>query len=144
MHQVDDPWCRHGGVLGRAEGLVTSLREMHQDVKLKTSKRRKAAVASHNRKTGIRLVNFTTGDFELRGLLQLERVRKAALQWKGTYRVSDCRSEYIFEIEDLFSGKKSLAHGWSIKLFRNQDLNVTEEVFDHLAYEERRSSRSSR
>lgn len=119
-----------------AESLVRSLREMHQDVKLKASKRREAAVASHNRKTGVRPVNFTTGDFVLRGLLQRERGRKPALRWKEPYRVSDCRSEYIFQIEDLLSGKKSLAHGRRLKFFRNQDFDVSEEVLDHLAYQE--------
>ncbi len=46
----------------------------------------------------------------------------------------DCRSEYIFLIEDLITGKKEEAHGRRLKFFRNNNFDVSEELKDNLAY----------
>lgn len=86
-----------------ADRLVKDIQEMNKDVKCKASKRREAAVVAHNGKTDVRAINFTAGDYILRGLLQRERGRKPALRWKQPYRVTDCRSEYLFEIENLLT-----------------------------------------
>ncbi len=118
------------------ERLQRAFESMHKDVAERSSKKRQAAVDSHNRKTGVRPIHFTEGDFVLRGLLQRERGRKPALRWKGPFRVTTCKSDYIFEVEDLITGRKQDVHGRRLKFFRNSAFEVTEEVRDHLAYQE--------
>ena len=44
-----------------------ALDEMHKDVSEASSQSRRAAVDSHNRKTGVRPINFSEGDFVLKG-----------------------------------------------------------------------------
>ena len=71
----------------------------------------------------------------LRGMLRHERNRKPALRWMGPYRVVECRSNYIFLVEDLCSGKTQEVHGRRLKFFRNKDFEVDEEVLNHIAYQ---------
>jgi len=113
-----------------------SLDNMHRDVAEKSEKKRKSATDSYNRKVGVRAVNFAEGDFVLRGVLQRERGRKPSLRWKGPFRVLECRSEYIFLIENLLTSKKEEAHGRRLKFYRNKDYEVTEELKDHLSYQQ--------
>ncbi len=50
--------------------------------------------------------------------------------------MTECKSDYIFEVEDLITGRKEDAHGRRLKFFRNSTFEVTEEVRNHLAYQE--------
>ena len=103
-----------------AQRLHGALDAMHKDVAERSNRKRQAAVASHNRKTGVRPINFDVGDFVLKGLLQRERGRKPSLHWNGPFRVVECRSNYIFLIEDLLLGKKEEVHGRRLKFFQNK------------------------
>lgn len=109
---------------------------MNADIAERSTKKRESAVVIHNRKTGVRPVHFSDGDFVLLGLLQSKTGLKPDLRWKGPYRVAGCRSNYIFEIEDLLSGKTYLAPVHRLKFFRNKDFEVTEEVTNHIAHQE--------
>ena len=64
-----------------------------------------------------------------------ERTRKPSIKWVGPYRVVECRSDYIYLLEDLINGKKWEVHGRRLKFFRNKDYQVEEEVLNHLAYQ---------
>lgn len=118
------------------ERLQKCLEEMHKDVARRAEKKRHAAVSAHNRKTGIRPVNFVVGDFVLRGLFRRERGRKPSLRWVGPYRVVAAKSEYIFVIQDLLSGEEVESHGRRLKMFRNKDFEITEELKDYLRYQQ--------
>ena len=100
---------------------LTALEQMHKDVAVHTYKKPRSAVDSHNRKTNVKPINFAEGDFVLRGILQRERTKKPSLKWLGPYRVIECRSDYIFIVEDLLDGKKTEVHCRRLKFFRNKD-----------------------
>ncbi len=117
------------------EALQNSLEGIHKDIAQMTNKKRKSAIESHNRKTHIRPINFTDGDYVLRGVVQGKSGRKPSLKWHGPFRVVECRSNYIFVIEDLLTGEREEAHGRRLRFFRNSSFNVTEELRHHLAYQ---------
>ena len=108
---------------------------MHKDVAVRSDKKRRSAVDSHNRKTNIRPINFTEGGFVLRGILRNEQSRKPSLKWLGPYRVVECRSDFIFIIEDLLTAQKKEVPGRRLKIFRNKDYHVTEKILEHLKYQ---------
>lgn len=116
--------------------LHSSLESMHKEVAEAASRKRESAVSSHFRKTNVQTVNFIEGDYVLRGLLPREKTRKPSLKWIGPYRVIECRSNYLFVIEDLISKQRTEVHGRRLKLFRNKSYNVTEDVMDHLKYQQ--------
>lgn len=53
-----------------------SLEQLHRQCADNSSKRRKASIDSHNRKTGIRQINFGVGDYVLKGLLQRKSAQR--------------------------------------------------------------------
>ena len=113
-----------------------ALDEMHRDVKARTTATRQKEIQRHNARTNVRPVNFIAGDFVLRGSFHKIRGTKPAVKWTGPYRVVSCMTEYIFLVEDLLSGKRMEVHGRRLKFFRNKDFEVTEEVRNHLAYQQ--------
>ncbi len=117
------------------ETLQAALDKMHKEVVIASNKKRKSAIESHNRKTNVRPVNFFDGDYVLRGLVQGKARRKPSIKWHGPYRVVECRSNYIFVIEDLLTGEREEAHGRRLRFFRNSSFQVTEELRHHLAYQ---------
>lgn len=117
------------------EKLQAALEDIHKHVAETANKKRKSAIQSHNRRTKVYPINFTTGDYVLRGTMQGKSGRKPALKWHGPFRVVECRSEYIFVIEHLVSGKREEAHGRRLRFFRNSSFNVTEELLNHLEYQ---------
>lgn len=112
------------------------MENMHIDVATRSSGNRELDVAAHNWKTNVRPISFTTGDFVLRGLRHHERGQKPSLKWEGPFRVESCISDYIFNIETIISGKKEKSHGRRLKLFRNRNFEVTEELVNQLSYQE--------
>ena len=117
------------------ERLQAALENVHKEVLSESNKKRKSAVESHNRKTNIKPINFTEGDYVLRGLVQRETKRKPSIKWHGPYRVTECRSNYIFVIEDILTGERQESHGSRLRFFRNSSFQVTDELRDHLAYQ---------
>ena len=109
---------------------------MHKDVAEKATQKRQTAVDPFNRKVGVRPINFSEGDFVLRGALSRNRGRKPSLRWRGPFRVVECKSEYIFLVEHLLTCEKEEAHGRRLKFFRNKDYRVTEELKEHLSYQQ--------
>lgn len=84
-------------------------------------------------RTGVRPINFTKGDFVLKA--DAKRGKKLRLTWLGPYRVTECKSDYLFEVEDLLTHEKATAHGRRLKHFRNADFEVTTDVTHHLEYQ---------
>lgn len=113
--------------------LHDGLSNMHRRCAESTDLRRKQAIKSHNAKTGVRPVNFATGDYVLRG--DAKRGQKLQLTWKGPYRVTKCLSEYLFEVDDLLTGERKVVHGRRLKHFRNSDFKITEKELHHLEYQ---------
>ena len=113
--------------------LHDKLEDMHRDIEKSTSRRRKNAIEAHNRRTHIRPVNFTTGDYVLRG--ETTSGSKLRLNWTGPYRVTECLNEFLFRIEELGTGRITTSNGRRIKLFRNAGFQITEEVLDHLDHQ---------
>ena len=58
------------------------------------------------------------------------------MKWIGPYRFTEYRSEYVFLVEDLVNGKKQEVHGRRLKFFRNKDFQVSQELLNHLSYQE--------
>ena len=106
---------------------------MHRDVEKSSNRRRKNSVAAHNRRTNVRPVDFTTGDFVLRG--ETRSGPKLRLKWTGPYKVIECQSDLLFRIEELGTGRKFTSLGRRLKLFRNADYEITEDTLNHLEYQ---------
>ncbi len=117
IQKVDKVQTRQAIVVER---LQRAFESMHKDVAELSSKKRQAALDSRNYKTGVRPVNFIEVYFVLRCLLQRERGRRPGLRWKRPFRVTACKSDYIFEVEDLITGRKQDVHGRRLNFFQKK------------------------
>ena len=93
----------------RIDELQSELTDMHKDVHERTTENRSRQREAHNRKTNLKKVIFTTGDFFL--------VRKAGPSghkmkstWEGPRRIKECKLEWGFEVEDLREKGKETVH----------------------------------
>ena len=101
----------------RIDELQSALTGMHKDVHERTTANRSRQREAHNRKTNLKKVNFTTGDFVL--------VRRAGpcghklkFTWVGPRRITECKSEWVFEVEDLRGKGKETVHARRLCLYR--------------------------
>ena len=115
--------------------LQAALEDLHKQVEAESNKKRRSAIESHNRKTNIKPINFTEGDYVLRGLVQRKSGRKLSIKWSGPYRIVECRSNYIFVIQDLLTEERQESHGRRLRFFRNSSFQVTEELREYLSYQ---------
>lgn len=116
--------------------LFAKFEEMHKDVKFQVGSSRDKRRASHHKKKHLRKCEFIVGDFVLKGTVQKYRKNKLAMYWTGPYKVSRVMSNYLFELEDIISGTRSVSHGTRIKLFRNSSYKVTDEVTEYIKYQQ--------
>jgi len=96
--------------IGNIEALMSAVCSMHKDVAGRANKAREDRVRRHNAKTNVRECNFDQGDFVLKGVLLREKGPKLSLRWKGPFRISEVKTDFLFQVEDLHTGKKSSAH----------------------------------
>lgn len=115
--------------------IQTSLDNMHKSVQESSERARQAAISAHNMKTGVKPVNFDTGDYVLKGLLKKDRGPKPSLQWVGPFQVLECQDNNIFHVQHLLTGKIEHVHGRRLKFFQNSSFNITEEITEHLEYQ---------
>jgi hypothetical protein len=53
---------------------------------------------------------------------------------EGTFCVTACKSDFLFEVRHLLNDEKSVVHGTRLKFFRNRDWEVTDAAKEHIAY----------
>lgn len=71
----------------------------------------------------------------LKRVLKKDRKSKPSLRWTGLFGITECLDEYILRFEHLFWKNKQLLHGRRLKFLRKSDLEITEELQEHLEYQ---------
>ena len=93
------------------------LNNIHCEVAGLTSSSRRRLIEQHNRKTNVQPVNYTIGDFVLVRRSNTGR-HKLAFVWQGPQRVTAAKSELVYEVESLVSGKVEIVHARRLRLYR--------------------------
>ncbi len=115
------------------EKMFTDVDLLHKGIREKLDEQRQKAVDAHNRKTGIRDVDFTKGDYVLVGIPDFKKKPKLALRWNGPARVLDFADHALtYEVQFLGQEAISVVHASRLKHYADGDLHVTEELEQHL------------
>ena len=94
-----------------------ALSDLHRDVKDRSDGNRKRMTQRHNSMTNIQPVNFTKGDFVL--LRKCGKTgHKLSFKWVGPRRVTKCKSELVYEVENICTGAIEVAHARRLRLYR--------------------------
>ena len=98
--------------------LVQALDEMHK----RMTETAKKARGRKKVGAGVRAANFERGDYVLLSCQSDVGRPKLQVIWKGPCRVSSVVSDWVFEVEDLTSGRLSLAHASRLKFYADSAL----------------------
>ncbi|ETI30459.1 hypothetical protein F443_22418, partial [Phytophthora nicotianae P1569] len=109
--------------------LRISIEKMHQEV---TDQREKRTLLNKKRAEGHQMVNFTIGDYVLRSRVDEKKQNKLLVTWMGPYVVTKCNT-HSFTVKHLITGKESNVHASRLKFFAESDLEVTEELREHVS-----------
>lgn len=118
------------------DSFLEKIDNMHKEVKLNVDRIRDKRRGNKNKGKNVLKCEFIVGDFVLKGSVQKYRQNKLSMYWNGPYKVARVLSHYLFELEDIITGKLRVAHGSRIKLFRNSSFRVTEELKEHIQYQQ--------
>ena len=93
-----------------------ALLDLNRDVKDRSDGNRKGMTQRHNGTTNIQPINFTKGDFVL-----LRKCGKAghkrSFKWVGPRWVTKCKSELVYEVENICTGAIEVAHARRLRLY---------------------------
>ena len=94
------------------------------------------------RKKKPELPNFGVGDYVLvsttlnRSLPTSRAPHKLSVRWNGPRRITAVESDFVFEVEDLITGKKEMVHCVRLRFYADDKLNVTEELLAQIAHDD--------
>jgi hypothetical protein len=109
---------------------------MRKEVAAMADQLRERAVLVHNQRTNVQLIKFDVGDYVLVGTVQRQKLPKLVVLWQGPYRALRFENEQVLEIEHLLSGKRKTVHCTRIKFYHDSSRGVTEELKNHLQYQD--------
>ncbi|KAE8903142.1 hypothetical protein PF003_g12674 [Phytophthora fragariae] len=110
--------------------LRARVRDMHRAV---TDARLKQTLLNKKRERGDNMVNFDVGDYVLRSRVDEKRQNKLLVTWVGPYAVTAAHAHNVFTVKQLVTGEELDVHASRLKFFADKDLEVTEELLEHVA-----------
>ncbi|EGZ13974.1 hypothetical protein PHYSODRAFT_510353 [Phytophthora sojae] len=94
--------------------------------------RERRTLLNKKRAEGYQMVNFSIGDYVLRSRVDEKNQNKLLVTWVGPYVVTKCNA-HSFTVKHLVTGRESNVHASRLKFFAECDLEVTEELREHIA-----------
>ena len=93
-----------------------ALSDLHRDVKDRSDGNRKRMNQRLNSMINIQPDNFTKGDFVLLRKCG-KKGHKLSFIWVGPRRVTKCKSELVYKVENIFRGAIEVAHARRLRLY---------------------------
>ena len=116
--------------------LATARDQLHRDMVVAGAVKRDKERDRHNAKRGVKQRYLARGDYVLCGRIQGSHAPKLQIRWLGPRRIVTVLTDWLFDVEDLRDGRISRHHASRLKLFAAKDLEVTQDLLDHVAYVE--------
>lgn len=83
------------------------------------------------------LANLREGDFVLVAREYFHQGEKLCLRWRGPRHVTQCLSDYAFQVEDLQNGHLQTVHGTRLSFYSDASLD-TQVILSHVLSSETR------
>ncbi|GMF42754.1 unnamed protein product [Phytophthora fragariaefolia] len=78
------------------------------------------------------MVNFSIDGYVLRSRVDEKGQNKLLVTWIGPYVVTTAQAHNVFEVKHLVTGEKLEVHASRLKFFADKDLEITEELLEHV------------
>ncbi|KAE9020694.1 hypothetical protein PF010_g6585 [Phytophthora fragariae] len=95
--------------------------------------RLKQTLLNKKRERGDNMVNFSEGDYVLRSRVDEKGQNKLLVTWVGPCVVTAAQAYNAFKVKHLVTGEELDVHASRLKFFVDKDLEVTEELLEHMA-----------
>lgn len=111
------------------DALHNALTDVHREVRERSDEGRRRAVEAHNRRTGVKKVDFSVRDFVLVRTTPPRR-HKLTFKWHGLHQVTRAISPLLFEFKSLVTEKLQTFHAHRLRTYCEayQDTTVTPEM----------------
>lgn len=123
--------------IAKVDQVLEALDQMHRELAASIGAARRRQIEDHNKRCGVKPVNFGKGDFVLVRRAQ-KKGHKLAFRWRGPRRVVDVRGDLVFEVESLVDKARENVHARRLLLYR-ADLDgasVDESLIDYAEHTE--------
>jgi hypothetical protein len=116
------------------EELRAALDAMHKAASATSVKQRDL---KKQQRTFRRIPNFDMGDYVLVGVPEPAKMtgRKLFLKWRGPFRITETKDNYVFEVENIIDQTRRWVHGDRIRLYSDDKLEITEEIKKQFAHD---------
>jgi hypothetical protein len=106
--------------------------KMHTDVLSSSQKRAASARKSHDKVYKTVAIEFGIGDYVLHANTYRKNLPKLSVTWRGPYRVTSTIGPLVFEIQDMLTSAKLVAHATRLRYYADKKLDVNENILDSL------------
>ncbi|OWZ02817.1 LOW QUALITY PROTEIN: hypothetical protein PHMEG_00025556 [Phytophthora megakarya] len=106
--------------------------ERTHDARTASCAREKQTLLSKTKHRGEKVVKFSDEVYVLRSHGDVNRLNWLLVTWVDPYMITEAHSRY-FVVKDIISGQGYGIHASRLKGFADFDLEVSEELFDHVA-----------
>ncbi|OWY93630.1 hypothetical protein PHMEG_00036901 [Phytophthora megakarya] len=110
--------------------LRASIQDMHKAV---ADARLKQTLLNKKKERGDNMVNCSVGDYVQRSRVDEKGQNKLLVTWMGPYVVTEAQPYNVFKVKHLVTGAETEVHASRLKFFADKDLEVTEELLEHIA-----------
>jgi hypothetical protein len=97
-----------------------------------SQKRAASARKSHDKIYKAVPIEFGIGDYVLHANTYRKNSPKLSATWRGPYHVTATAGPLVFEIEDMLTSAKLMAHATRLRYYADKHLNVSETILDSL------------
>lgn len=119
------------------ESMYEAMEHLHKGLRTRQTEIRRKARLVHNKMTRIQEVDFSVGDYVLVGIADHKKEPKLSLGWNGPARVVDFgEHELTYQVQMLGKDSVSVVHASRLKHYADADLDITEELEQHVEDEE--------
>ena len=123
--------------ISEVEKLRSALDGLHRTIAQTSGAKRYSRRQARNRKLSrASQPNFSEGDFVLVAVLDGVVANKLSAHWRGPRRIIAVESEWVYHVQDLLTQVVTVVHSSRIKFYDDASLNVSEELLQHVAFQQ--------
>ena len=113
-----------------------ALENMHKEMADAAAKKRRQNKVNRESTKGVRMAMFTIGDYVLIARINSFFGNKLNVKWIGPQQVVAVHNDWTFLVQDLLTKSEKFVHASRMKFFHDDQLDVDEEIINHIAYGE--------
>jgi hypothetical protein len=136
----EDEQCSAKELSKKLKEAIEELAQKRDQIHKKIAEDAKSSRDKHRERANAKLttkpLSLVEGDYVLVADTGKQTGNNLRVKWRGPRRIVSIPSQWTYIVEDILQGVKKEVHASRIKLYRDKDLNITQEIKDHAGHVE--------